>query len=184
MLWWCCILLLVQDTLHASPNYYKRGAWFDAVRAKHAVPATGQSRRRPEERSAQERRAIADGAPRYSGVATDVARILGLYFCTIPEGAPSNAGEVFPFLYVEWQGFFNPLADFTDVPQGQHANLKRCMKLLAQWDIEAVRKDPLEFPYCLEPSQIDAIAYLQNGYFRQRGGAPDFHWVDTMHSKL
>ena len=97
------VLLLVQETLHASEDYYGRGAWFDAVWAVHAVEATGQTRRRPTERSAAERRAIAAGAPRFCAEAEDVARILGLYFCTIPEGAPEHAGDK-PAHSCTWSG--------------------------------------------------------------------------------
>jgi len=175
-------LLLVQETLHATPAYYDRGAWFDAIVAAHSVDAAGPMRRMPEERSAAERRGIAAGGPRHWDVALDIARIQGIYFCTVPEGP--RAGEVIPFLEVEWQRFFNPFARFTGVPSGQNANLQRCKELLDDWDIEGVIKDPLEETYMVEAAQIDRIAYLQNGYYSQRAGEPDFYWVDTMWDRL
>jgi len=62
--------------------------------------------------------------------------------------------------------------------------VNRSALILDKWGVEAVRDDPHEHPYCLQPSQVNHIQYLQNGYFTPRAGAPDFMWIDTMWDKL
>ncbi len=41
--------------LHASPNYYRKGPWYDAIMAPHERQRAGGARRLPGERSAAER---------------------------------------------------------------------------------------------------------------------------------
>ena len=41
--------------LHASPNYYRKGPWYDAIMAAHEQQRVGGARRMRGERSATER---------------------------------------------------------------------------------------------------------------------------------
>jgi len=177
-------MLDCQETLHASDNFYNRGPWYDAVRAQHLVAQVGDMRRLPEERSARERRAVAAAGPGYhwDGMTDDVALIRGLYWFVIPDGV-ERAGEVQPCIYVQWQRFFNAFAHMR-TGDGQGANMTRCRELLAEWDIEGVKPDPLEYLCMLQPDEVSGMVYLQNGYFTPRAGQPDFYWVDTMWEKM
>ena len=183
-------LLEYEETFHASDDYYKKGCWYDAVKARHAVPTHGPTRRLPEERSARERRAMraaAAAGERYDGsTAEDVAFIRGLYFCAVPGAHFPHQGEqqfIQPFMHIEWCRYFNAFREM-EVPDGEAADLGRCQELLAEWDIEGIRPDPHELPYMLLPDEVAGIAYLQQGFYEPRAGVPDFHFVDMMWDKM
>ena len=186
-----------KEVLHASDDYYDR-PWFDAVMARHKVPVRGPARRYPEERSAREQRAIKAKQHEYEEdaedveedaeddeYAEDVAVINGLYFCVMPLAGDKFPHREFvqPFLHVTWCRFFNPFPDIT-VKRGERADLLRCGKLLAEWDIQGVKPDISENKYMLQPDEVESIAYLQKGYFEPRAGEPYFVFTDTMWDKM
>ena len=169
-----------QEVLHASDNYYQRGPWYDSVRAWHRVPTTGPARRLPEERSRCGEVSEPAEAPGFAYV-QDVARILGLYFCVVPDG--THKGDVVPFLYVLWMQFHDCFPSI-QVPSGEGASVLRCRDVLEEWGMECVRDDPHELPYMLVPDEVECMVYLQNGYHTPRAGSPDFYIIDTVWDKL
>ena len=168
-----------KETLRASDDYYD-GPWYDTVSAKHQAVEHGAGRRLPSERSHRERRGKEVNLG--PGQVLDPARIQGLYWCRVPDGQPRE-GEVVPFLHVQWLRHFDCWTGFT-VPEGDHAALQRCKAILDEWGVEGVEVDPHEFPYMMQPSEVSSIQYLQNGYYGQVAGEPDFWWTDTMWDKL
>ena len=111
----------------------------------------------------------------------DVARILALGFVEVPDG--NHQGELHPFLYVEWCSHFNVL-DHLHVPTGERAGTQRCVGILQDMGVEAVRTDPHEFPVMLTPSHVSSLVYLQHGWYRPQAGPPDFYWIDTTCDKM
>ena len=162
--------------LHASDEYYEHGGWYDSVLAQHIPARRGGARRQPDERSRAEARAVAPPA-----TVNDVARNRGLYHCTVPDGR--CAGQVVPFLYVTWMRYFNAFRHM-QVGEGEASHLLRCRSRLADWDIEGVKVDSTELPYMLVPDEVEAIVYLQRGYYTPRSGPPDFYFVDRVWDKM
>ena len=142
----------------------------------HVADRTGPARRMPAERSRRERAQAADEP------VEDTARILGLYWTVVPDGEP-QAGLVVPFLLARWMSHFDPIP-LMDIAEGDHASVVRSKDILDKLGVEAVQDDPHEHLICLQPSQVNHIQYLQNGYFTPRAGKPDFMWIDTMWDKL
>jgi len=169
-----------QDTLHASDNYYKGGPWYDSVKAWHCVPTTGPARRRPEERSRCQEQRRAGPGPNEETV-LDVARVRGLYWCTVPDGP--QQGTVVPFMYIRWMRYFDCFPGIA-VEEGARPTMMKCKALLEDWGVEGVKRDRHEYPYMLQPDEVESIVYLQNGYNSGTAGEPDFMFIDTLWDKL
>ena len=137
-------------------------------------------RRMPQERSYRERKDKDAGCDK--GEATDVARILACMFCVVPPGARQE-GLVVPFFYVRWMRYFDWTTGM-QVAQGDRAGLRRCARMLEEWGVEGIQRDPHELPYCMPVDEVAGLCYTQKGYHTPRAGPPDFHFVDTMWEKL
>ena len=123
--------LEVRERLHASADYYDRGAWYDAVVACHTVPRSGGQRRLPQERGRAERVGRVRPADGEDEVVEDVAQITGLFFCQIPHG--KHKGEWHPLIMVLWQQYFNAFGrDGMVIDDGDRAGMLRCQALLEE----------------------------------------------------
>ena len=170
----------MQETFHASQDYYERGPWFDAVKALHTVPRFGPSRRLPHERSRLGQDVAPDGEPGDGDdleIVADVAMLMGCYFCQIPEG--KCQGQWYPMLYVQWMKYCNPIPDMR-VPEGEGAALARGAGNLLHLGVECFQVDEHEVPYMLSIDHVMSMVYYQPGYLSMRAGEPDFYWVDTL----
>jgi len=56
--------------------------------------------------------------------------------------------------------------------------------MLAEWGVEGVAPDPHELVYCMPPSEVSSLCYLQKGYYTPQAGQQDFWFIDTMWDKL
>ena len=109
------------------------------MKAMHTVPRTGPNRRLPTERS---RLWLVDGPDAAEEqefleeenleIVADVAKLLGCYFCQIPEGRCK--GKWIPMLYVQWMKYC-PLPPIR-VPEGEHAALERGAENLLNMGVE------------------------------------------------
>ena len=166
--------------MHASPDFYLRGPWFDAVNAVHTVPRAGPSRRRDHERSRvrEEVDRVGEGEMELVG---DVAMVEGCYFCCIPEG--QCEGQWHPMLYAQWMRYCDPIPDIS-VPEGEHAALARGAANLLHLGVECFEGDTFEVPVILRLDQVASLEYYAPGYKSMRAGEPDFYWVDTLWDRM
>ena len=169
--------------MHAYPDFYKRGAWFDAVKAQHTVPSRGPGRRREQERSRVDKsdRPLAPDDPAAVEVVDDVAMIQGCYFCCIPSGRCE--GQWLPMLHAQWMSYCDPIPGIR-VPGGEHAALARGAANLLHLGVECFEVDTHEVPLFLHLDQVSALVYYAPGFKSIRAGVPDFYWVDTLWDKL